>query len=392
MKLINPLLSQSGVQAQIGRSSYWDSHTYGIRTSNRRGKPEAGLWFRTRGCLYDRSGGCVMCDYGSGPDSTTSDQMISYVQAGLLELHPNLYHLLVSPIGSFLDEWEVPEKARVGILKLLALTDHETFSFETRAETVSEDKIEQVFSLIKRELKIYMGLESANPWISKYCLNKGLSQAKFQKAINILNRHQIKAVANILIGTPFLSVSEIIDDALYSVSWALSNGVNECNLFPVHVKDWTALLWLFKQDLYHPPSLWTYIEVIRRLGPEIACQKLELSWYKTYGSINVHKQPSTCSLCENIVIEYLDRFDETNDYEWIQKLVDYKCICKDDWWIDLDKKPEIPSLAERVATFYELIGQRMLGSDWWLPRREKILKELFDDAEFLTQAKNHNTA
>src|SRR5690242_14052962 len=113
------------------RERYWDTHNYAIRLSTRLGRPEVGLWFRTQGCRHDHAGGCVMCDYSAGPP-TTAEYMIECVREGMAELPRDLWHLLVSPSGSFLDEWEVPAAARAGILEGMGVSRAETFSFESR--------------------------------------------------------------------------------------------------------------------------------------------------------------------------------------------------------------------------------------------------------------------
>lgn len=195
------LLSEAGVLLKAGRKSYWDEHDYAIRYSTRRGKPEAGLWFRTRGCRHDSlAGGCVMCNYGAGPD-TGVEEMIEFMRRGLDTLPEHLWHLLVSPLGSFLDEWEVPAAAREEILRLMGSTKHDTFSFESRAETVVDAVVEQCCLLLgNRPLKVYVGLESMNHWVSKYCVNKGLSLDTFKRAIQILAQHGAGTTANVLLG------------------------------------------------------------------------------------------------------------------------------------------------------------------------------------------------
>src|SRR5258708_193767 len=198
--MLNEVLTRVGVQMKKVRGGFWTENAYGIRHSRpfRHGKPEAGLWFRTRGCGHDRVGGCVMCDYGAGPDSITSEEMVDSVRQGLSTLPEHLCHLLVSPLGSFLDEWEVPKEARLEILKLMGATAHDSFSFETRAETITDTELAECSALLtNRPIKVYMGLESANPWISKYCINKALSLDAFEQAVQILNRNGVSAIANV---------------------------------------------------------------------------------------------------------------------------------------------------------------------------------------------------
>lgn len=379
MGVTNQLLAKAGVLLRAGQGSFWDEHTYGIRLSKHRGKPEAGLWFRTRGCRFAQTGTCVMCDYGKGPRTTGAEDMVEFVRHGLGALPEGLYHLLVSPIGSFFDTWEVPLQAQRAILRQMAGTDIETFAFESRAETIAEEAIAQCrLGLENRGLKVYLGLESADPWISKYCINKALSMDSFEQAVRILRQHDVVTSANVLLGAPFLSPLEAIEDVLQSISWAFAKGIDECNLFPTHVKEWTLLHWLSQRNLYSPPSLWSLVEVLRRVGPEVACSKIKFSWYKTYGSTNVVYPPITCSACLSDVIYCLDLFYETNDYAWIDRLVSFDCRCKDAWRSQLEARPSM-SLLARASAAYEFIGLELLGGDWWKRVGGRVLLEMHQD-------------
>lgn len=375
----NMFLLRVGVVARKNRKRFWDNNNYSVRISSRFGRLEAGLWFRTQGCWHDHQGGCIMCDYSIGP-YTTSDEMIQYVREGLNTLKEPCQHLLVSPSGSMLDEWEVPPAAREGIFKLIRNTNHETFSFETRADTVTKAAINQCKSLLgDRLLKVYVGLESANPWISKYCINKGLSLHDIKPAFRVLKQAGVRAISNILVGSPFLSVSEAIEDTVQSVLWALDKGADECCLFPIHVKNATPLLCLYQKGLYSPPSLWSLVEVLQRLGPEVAQKHIKLSWYTSYGAFNVVDSPTTCDECYDMVISLLDKFVEFVEFDAVRELVRLDCMCKKTWYEQIHQPPT-KSLPDRVATEYELLAQSLMGRDWWKNNRQAILGELYNDA------------
>lgn len=372
----NALLGRVGVMARRSRDRFWGSHDFITRLSSRFGRQEGGLWFRTKGCHHDSLGGCVMCEYGTGPQ-TEAHEMVAYVQEGLSAIARPCWHLLVSPSGSMLDEWEVPPAARELICKVMRESCHETFSFETRAETVNPTVIDRCNYLLGGRLhKIYMGLESANPWISKYCINKGLCLDDFEAALHCLRQAGVRSASNVLVGAPFLSTAETIEDAISSVQWALDRGSDECFLFPVHVKYFTPLLHLHQKDLYSPPSLWSLVEVIWRLGPDIAQKHIRLSWYTAYGAGNVLDSPTTCEVCYESTIELLDRFAEFGDFELIHTLNQMECHCKDQWRADLIRTP-IGSLPDRVAVGYQVLAEELLGYDWWQRYRAEILEGLY---------------
>lgn len=375
MNPYNLLLARAGLALKADRRPFWAAHDYTIRRSIRRGRPEAGLWFRTAGCWHDLAGGCTMCNYGVGPP-TTPEYMVDCVRRGLAELPTVLADLLVSPPGSFLDRREVPEAARAGILDLMSETAHESFSTETRAETINKDAIKQCCDALARPLKVYIGVESCDSFLGKYCVNKELTVGESARALAVLaEEYAARSSANVVVGIPFLSTGEAIDDAVRSVEWALGAGADECCLFPLHVKRWTSLQWLQQAGMYRAPSLWSYVEVLRRLGRDVAETRIELAWYTTYGIGGILESPTTCPTCLDRVVPLVHAFAECHDFAIIEELHAMDCECKHVWLAQLKEDPDT-SLPERLASGYTRIGRELLGDHWWNRHADAILEEL----------------
>ena len=208
------------------------------------------IWFRTRGCRYSHAGGCTMCNYWTSAPATV-DQMITSVQAALdtVDFHPDL--LMVNPFGSMFDDWEVPPRARRAILDLLSRVPPTNIVFETRADTISEDKVSECARVLHQHyVAIELGVESSDPWISQYCINKSLSIQDIHAAVALIRRAGLFPIANILIGTPFLTFHEMVDDAIRSLNWAFAHGVERCVVFPVSIKPSTLVAWFEKMGLY----------------------------------------------------------------------------------------------------------------------------------------------
>ena len=142
------------------------------------------LWFRTRGCRHDHMGGCTMCNYGKS-SFVAADEMIEYVRAGLSFIPDDKNMLLlVETSGSMLDEWEVPARAREGILQLVRNNSCMSFLCETRADTITDAKIKQYTEILDNKIaSIEIGLESSNPWMMQYCINKNLSCTQYLTAL-----------------------------------------------------------------------------------------------------------------------------------------------------------------------------------------------------------------
>lgn len=336
------------------------------------------IGFRTRGCRYNHAGGCTMCDYWIS-DPVLSERMVESVEAALDELGFEPSKLLLNVSGSFLDDWEVPRRARRKILQLLSAFDNTHLIFETHANTVTEEKILECIEVLDhRRFSVEMGLESANPWILKHSVNKALDLEQLLMATKILRRHRIRSIVNVMIGLPFLTPSEMISDAVSSVNWAFSQGVDRCVLFPMNIKPWNLVFWLENQGLYECPPLWALVDVLSRLDKRLL-PRIGLAWYRTRAQVHPeyeipNRGPQTCSACYHRVMELLDRFVISSDrISIVRKLADLDCECRRDWDSHRTKKPEFP-LEERVCLAYEAIGRQVLGEEWWSENGGSVLK------------------
>ena len=360
---------------------------FALRTEYIGGMPFVTLWFRTKGCSHDHRGGCTMCNYSaSSPVSGTN--MIEYVRAGLSSLDETAgIVLLVSPSGSMFDEREVPPETRKAILQLVRNTGCSSFLCETRAEIVTEERVKEYAAILGDKIvSIEIGLESSNPWVLKYCINKDLSLNDYKRALQLLRKYQVRSITNVMLGSAFLSPAEAIEDAVETSNWAFEQGTDSAVIFPAHVKKWTVLEWLWRHDLYSPPSLWSLVEVLARLGPLVA-QRVTISWYKAYSErtavgeldpetgLSYLCSPQTCTLCQPRVIALLDAYRNTGDFRLVQELASIECECKDVWRASVEVAAAQP-LKQRVAQAYEAIGRNILGQDWWGRYGDQILADV----------------
>jgi hypothetical protein len=302
--------------------------------------------------------------------------MISYVEQGLQEIPEKVHSLLISPSGSFMDELEVPAAARDAILQRIYNKGCHTYSLETRSETISEANVSAIRrSLGDREVLTYMGLETASQWVSMYSLNKGLDIKSFTRSTATLDSYGIHTIANVLLGAPFLSQRMAIEDTLNTIDWALTHkGVKRCCLFPVNIKKNTVIDWLFQKRHYSPPSLWSLVDVLLRLGPEVASNKIEIAWYTSYGSGYVIHPPDTCPKCRDQVISLLDVFVETCNFSIIEELAEMACLCKEKWKADMSMSNGVsPHQMAREA--YDELGDKY-GGEWWVKNRVRIFEKM----------------
>lgn len=323
------------------------------------------LGFRTRGCRYTHNGGCTICDYWVG-DPVSSEEMVAAVVQALakIDFEPAVMRLEVS--GSFLDDWEVPTDARRRILQLLSALDHTHFVFETHATTVSAEKVLEIRELLgHRRFSIEMGLESANPWILKYIVNKHLQLDQVEKALKLLGDQQVPSVVNIMVGLPFLTPSESVADAVASVKWAFSRGAAKCVLFALNTKPWTLVAWLEEHEMFERPPSWALVDVLSELAPD-ELSKIGLAWYRARSQQHPAYQvpnrgPETCPLCYDEVTKLLDMFVVGQEREKVvMQLKEFRCGCQDRWRARRQERAASP-LHERVRSAYQVIAEQILN-------------------------------
>lgn len=345
-----------------------------VRYDETPGGTFAQLWFMTRGCSWDRQGQCTMCNYGHSPVVSTDD-MINSVTDGLSSIDRPINSLYISPSGSLLDPREVPAEARRFILKVANEFPSNQFSFETRPETVTPVLIDEIHTLMPdKKIAIGFGLESTDNWILRHCINKPDTVTSFIKARQDL--YGMDVICNTSLGAAFLSPAESINDTVKSVRWALENGADLALVFPMHVKGNTLLEWMYINNLYTPPSLWSLIEVFKRLD-ESSLPKISTSWYRSdYGADSgVIASPSTCDKCHETVLGALDEFRASPSADTVNKLCGIECTCKDVWRESL--RTPLPDLRERVFSVYERLAEDMSLGEWWDSKRQAIADELY---------------
>jgi radical SAM enzyme (TIGR01210 family) len=304
--------------------------------------------------------------------------MVDTVRRGLASITVAADELLVSPSGSMLDEVEVPGDARRKLYALLHDFPARKVLIETRAETVTDTSTtEFATSLPNKHLGVELGLESCSPWVLRFCVNKGSHPDEFVRAASVLKSHGIETLANVCVGTAWLSPGEAVEDAVRTARWALERGADRIVLFPLHAKPFTLLGELYLKGRYLPPSLWSLVEVLRRLGPNLtaAC---EIAWYRNYYARGYTAgSPTTCPECREKVLALLDQYRANQSYEVVAALGRLDCACKDVWREELQSVPTTP-LAARTLEGYQWLVREFHLEEWWASHGADLQLQLWD--------------
>jgi radical SAM enzyme (TIGR01210 family) len=307
--------------------------------------------------------------------------MTASIEEAISELAFEPHTVVLSPSGSFFDEWEVKAEARSQILEILvSRLPHSNFIFETHSENVTRKKLDECLTILQgRSFHVEMGLESAHPVILRYCLNKDISLRKFQETLFMIQGYpNIGSYVNILIGLPFLNRLEVVREACETIQWAFDHGAERYVLFPVNIKPYTFAYWLNQNSLYRSPSLWTLIDVLTEIPGELLSHT-EIAWYKEQDKHHPMytegiSYPTTCERCYDQVVALLGKYTLDIDRKSTLAAIDQiQCSCRDHWNnMVIDMRP----LKKRLQEAYELAAIDILGQDFWAHHKKEIVDEL----------------
>lgn len=376
----NPFLSTVAARLRATRAPYASDTSVTVNTEILDGLPFRRVWFRTAGCTFDRQGLCTMCNYGfsEGIPATVTDDLRSSLRDVPIDPKSTL---LVSPSGSMFDPREVPDEIRAAIFEVVAETAAGTVVCETRPETVTPKRMREfALAVAPKTGVIELGLESADEWVLQWCVNKRLDLEEFRQAVSICHDEGLRVLANVSLGTAFLTPAAAIRDAEFAVRWAMASGVDGCVVFPLNVREWTVLARLWRGGLYAPPSLWSLVEVLRKTAPDFP-GAVTAAWYRDYNadlpqaavSMPILASPTTCPRCLEQVISSLDAFRDTGDPRVLDVLSTLDCPCRDVWKKDsTDTTLDLGS----VQRAYEYLGSSVLGPDWWTTHGSQVVCDL----------------
>lgn len=283
------------------------------------------ICFKSKGCSNYLSGSCIMCDYGIGSNITRLELEKAFDEA-MSESKNEVKILLLNTYGSVLDYTEISHECFVALLKKVKNSNIKTIIFETHYNTISREKLE----LIKNELNdkfilFELGLETSDEQIRENNLLKKIDNNKFIEIIKLVYSYNMGIIVNLLVGTPFLSPMEQLNDVLNSIEWCMKNEVDEIDLFPINIKPYTLLQELYESDEYEVISHWLLVEVLNRIPLEYL-SKIYLAWYGNreleYSNGEHSIFPISCSNCYSSLMEFYSNFLANDDVSYRKQLID----------------------------------------------------------------------
>ena len=229
---------------------------------------------------YKKTGGCTMCGFNQNMEKYNFGgkllpwffyMILFYIgYLAIWKYKPEV--LVIYNGGSFLNDREIPKKTQMKILQFVRQNSLITkIMVETRANYATAEKL----ALYKKEigdkiLELAFGLESVDDMVRNVCLKKGLRKKDFESAVAEAKALDIKTFTYIYLKPHCFEEKEAVEDAIKSIEYCFSVGVDEVSLSCAFIQRDTLLFKLWNARKFIPPTLWSIIEVIQRtsaLGP-----------------------------------------------------------------------------------------------------------------------------
>jgi radical SAM enzyme (TIGR01210 family) len=309
-----------------------------------------------------------MCDYwvSTNVDAEETRRAVGAALAKLKNKPP--IDLQIETSGSFFDDREVDPGLRTWMLQQFRALSLRYLIVETRTDKLSDAALSAcVAGLRPSRLVVEFGIESLDPWVLKHCINKDTRPGSVERALDQVHRRQALATANVLVGSPFLSLSEQIHDSSRTIRGVLDMGFDCAVLFPVNVKHYTLAGWLRDRGLYQAPLLWALVDVLNDVAPELL-PRVEIAWHRPRPDYHPdyttpYAGPETCPKCYADVAALLDRWRSSAERTALAAdLQSISCACRDEH--EMQKRPPSQSLAERLRAQQLLIAEDLLDAPW----------------------------
>lgn len=267
--------------------------------------------FPSTGCPHDKSGSCIACDYGVGTpikDWTTLEKQLDDV---LGEFETGMELLLLCTNGSFFCDANISPEFRRHIMEKSVRTSAKMIIIETHVNDIDESKLSEFAQICcGKKLCLEIGVESTNRFVRENCYNKRLETDRLLECLRMAEKYSIKPSIHFMLGAPFLSIEEQLNDLLRSVEWAFANQA-EVVLFPVNIKPYTLLMYLYEHQFYEPVSHWLFIEALNRIEAKYLDETC-IAWYGNremkYEQERGTVFPTSCPQCGPLLQQFYDEY------------------------------------------------------------------------------------
>lgn len=313
--------------------------------------------FENGQCSYDMQGTCTMCDYGIA----TYKEDVSVFIDEMLHIYNSFSEidtLMLCTNGSFLDDKQLPFEFQREIMIEASKLPCKTIIIESHYTTITDAKLQLIKDIFwAKSIKIELGLETTNIMYQEYILNKKINTSQIEYVIKRIHHYGYTPIINLLIGLPFLNEKEQIDDVLTSIAWCMENET-EIVLFPINIKPYTLIYYLYENNLYTPISQWMIIYILS-LVEESYLSKIDIAYWGNRDESYIDKKvifPSCCSQCYPKIHDFYYKYLLTENSKVRKKYINalmenIPCNCFQLFRQELTISP-VENIEKRLKKFY----------------------------------------
>lgn len=293
------------------------------------------LLFASCGC----ENACTFCNYGFDYHLTTEIVMPELQKIRLEKF--DIVELELEANGSFLSEREIPYELFVEILGFVAHKNIPIITMETHYTTITEEKLKVIRAILgdNQRISFELGFESASEEV-RQIYNKDIDVEKYLEVVRLCDKYGIELMINVLLGAPFLTREEQIQDCLETLDFIYGNMPKGtfAVLFPINIKENTMLKHWQDIGVYDQISSWEFVELLYRIPLEYLDQ-YTIAWWGTRENAftkNIIQHPRTCSKCNERLMNFYKQFycdwNPIHREQMLKEIWESRCDC--------DKKKE----------------------------------------------------
>lgn len=254
---------------------------------------------------------CTFCNYGF--DYNLTLEMVKPELEKIRLEQFDIEELLLEANGSFLSEREIPYDLFLKVLHFVSHRNIPVVTIETHYNTITEKKIQDIRRILGEEQKINfeLGFESVNEEVRAF-YNKDIEIEQYLEVIKLCERYEIGLQINVLLGAPFLSREEQIQDCLDSLRFIYENMPKgtQAVLFPINIKENTMLRYWQDIGVYDQISSWEFVELLHKI-PEQYLDRFTIAWWGNRENTftkGIAQYPKTCNKCRERLMSFYFNF------------------------------------------------------------------------------------
>ncbi len=292
--------------------------------------------FMSKQCKNNLCGSCIMCDYGHFESTGSIQDYLDEMRDILKNTKNEIKFLLLCTNGSLLDKYQISTNLLKEILREANDCNIPNIILEVHYRDIDVTKLDLIKSIVKKPLTIEMGLETIDSKYQDAFFMKGIKLDKYENKIKLIQSYGYAVEINLMLGLPFLSAKEQIEDVKQSVMWVVEHNCVPI-IFPINIKPFTLLRYIYDKGLYNPVSLWLLIALLDSFETDLL-SKIVVAWYgnrvENYSNCIPTIVPTSCEFCSENLTLFFKKFLSTDDPQkrknFIQELINnVNCNCYD---------------------------------------------------------------